>query len=278
MANRLHNLNSWLMQLGSLQIQVILVHDIQDELTGHELDVLLTAISDSRITLIDGHFGAPGLARNAGLIHATGEWVCFWDSDDIPYPSNIVKAVSLVDEATEVVIGQFEFENELNGERIEAKPVQSINSLINNPGIWRMIFRAESISGNTFSAWRLGEDQLFLEEFDLDFRKISFVQEKFYRYFHGGKGHLTSKRELLLELHQVAKLGSKLILDYKGSNASFITTMYSRQIATCLLHGSVSIKFLSTVNLLVTFVRASLNRKRELCRAPILILGNKWQA
>jgi hypothetical protein len=83
---------------------------------------------------------------------------------------------------------------------------------------------------------------------------------------------------LLIELHQVVKSGSKLILNYKGPNASFVTTMYSRQVVTCLLHGGVSLKVLSTVNLLITFMRASLNRKRELCRAPIFILGNKGQA
>jgi glycosyltransferase involved in cell wall biosynthesis len=278
MANRLYNLSSWLTQLGSYQIQVILVHDIQDESTGTELDAILSTLSDSRITLVNGHFGAPGIARNAGLLHVTGEWICFWDSDDVPYPSRIVKAVSLADDATEVVIGQFEFENELTGKCIDAKAVQSINTLINNPGIWRMIFRAKSISGITFSTWRLGEDQLFLEEFDLDSRKVFFVQEKFYRYFYGGKGHLTSNRELLIELHQVAKLGSKLILNYKGPSASFVTTMYFRQTVTCLLHGGVSLKVLSTANLLLTFTRASLNRKREFCRAPILILGNKGQA
>jgi glycosyltransferase involved in cell wall biosynthesis len=278
MANRLQNLSSWLTQLGSLQIQVILVHDVQDESTGPELDAILSTLSDSRITLVNGLFGAPGLARNAGLLHVTGDWICFWDSDDIPYPSRVVKVVSLANEETELIIGQFEYENELTGECIDANPVQSINTLINNPGIWRMIFRTESISGTTFSAWRLGEDQLFLEEFDLDSRKVSFVQEKLYRYFHGGKGHLTSNRELLIELHQIVKSGSKLILNYKGPTASFVTAMYSRQVVTCLLHGSISLKVLSTVNFLITFMRASLNRKRELCRAPILILGNKGQA
>ena len=275
MANRLHNLNTWLSQLGDYQIEVILVHDIQDESTGAELDAVLSTISDSRITLVNGHFGAPGLARNAGLLHVTGEWICFWDSDDIPYPSRIFNAVSLTDESTEVVIGQFKFENELTGKSIDAKAVQSINTLVNNPGIWRMVFRAESISGKTFSAWKLGEDQLFLEEFDLDSRKVSFVEERFYRYFHGGKGHLTNNRELLIELYQVAKSGSNLILNYKGPNASFLTSMYSRQILTCLLHGGINIKVLATVNLFMTFMAASLIRKRELCLAPIFILGNK---
>ena len=275
MANRLHNLNTWLSQLGDYQIEVILVHDIQDESTGGELDALLSTISDSRITLVNGHFGGPGLARNAGLLHVTGEWICFWDSDDVPYPSSIVKAVSMADEETEVVIGQFEFENELTGECVDTKAVQSINALINNPGIWRMIFRTKSISGTTFSGWKLGEDQLFLGEFDLDSRKVCFVQEKFYRYFHGGKGHLTNNRELLIELYQVAKSGSKLILNYKGPNASFLTTTYSRQIVTCLLHGDIKLKVKSIVNLFVTFMAASLIRKRELCLAPILILGNK---
>ena len=199
----------------------------------------------------------------------------FWDSDDVPYPLNLFKAVSLADETIEVVIGQFEFENELTGRCIEAKAVDSINALSNNPGIWRMVFRAESISGKTFSGWKLGEDQLFLEVFDLDSRNVFFVQEKFYRYFHGGEGHLTTNRELLIELYQVAKSGSRLILNYKGPSASFLTTIYSRQIMTCLLHGRIKLKVLSFVNLFMTFMAASFIRKRELCVAPILILGNK---
>jgi len=47
--------------------------------------------------------GAQG-ARNTGIIHAKGEWICLFDSDDIMYPNYLKVMGDAINENTDVVI------------------------------------------------------------------------------------------------------------------------------------------------------------------------------
>lgn len=66
------------------EIELILVNDASSD---HSLDILLDcerAFSDKVIVVNLEHNSGPGGARNAGLCYASGEYIGFVDSDDIP--------------------------------------------------------------------------------------------------------------------------------------------------------------------------------------------------
>lgn len=47
--------------------------------------------------------GAQG-ARNTGIVHANGEWICLFDSDDIMYPNYLDMMNAAIDESADVVV------------------------------------------------------------------------------------------------------------------------------------------------------------------------------
>ena len=77
--------------------------------TYHNLEILLIddgspdncpqlcddwALKDSRIRVIHKANGGLGMARNTGIEYASGEYICFFDSDDFIAPDTIEKAYS----------------------------------------------------------------------------------------------------------------------------------------------------------------------------------------
>ena len=83
MSGRLALMQSWLTSISNLDtVEVIVVHDKQDEETSRELREILNSVNSDRCILIEEFVNSPGLARNLGLKAASGIWVIFADSDD----------------------------------------------------------------------------------------------------------------------------------------------------------------------------------------------------
>ena len=68
-------------------LEIILVDDGSPDTSGLICDTY--AASDARIVVVHKQNGGASDARNAGLDKATGEYVCFADSDDIILPSYV---------------------------------------------------------------------------------------------------------------------------------------------------------------------------------------------
>ena len=63
----------------------------------------------SNFEVIQGNFGSPGSARNAGQFKVNSKWLCFWDSDDEPDIGSFLKMVRLAEASEcELAIGNFE--------------------------------------------------------------------------------------------------------------------------------------------------------------------------
>ena len=67
MANDLVELETWIRDSSGLDVEIIIVHDVQDEETEEQLANLFASLQDHRLRLIQEQVNSPGLARNLGL-------------------------------------------------------------------------------------------------------------------------------------------------------------------------------------------------------------------
>ena len=204
MSGRLENFASWITKV-SPNIKVIVVHDRQDNETGRELQEIINP--NRHIKYIEGEFGSAGAARNAGLAYADTLWTTFWDSDDIPDTLSVLEILERVFEHTDVIVSSFIVRSMEIDEPIRRStpPVGSLKNKLNylakDPGIWRVIFRTETILDLRFTDLKMGEDVLFLAKALDKSEVINFESEFTYTYFRNVPGQLTGNgihtRELL---------------------------------------------------------------------------------
>ena len=199
MAGQLMNFTKWIEAacLRAPLIEVLVIEDGNDGPTRAELSKLRNRFG---FTLLETCLRSPGLARNLGLRNASGEWIIFWDSDDIGYPNLLEEVLKSVDETVEVVVGQYVVHHS-SGEisRISSNDL-NLNDVALNPGIWRIAFRSTVLQDLMFREFRMAEDQIFLAMANLPTLQIYFSGAIFYEYFIGHKGQLTTNPEALKDL------------------------------------------------------------------------------
>lgn len=64
-------------------------------------------VRDSRITVVHGNYGGPGVARNAALDLAKGDIIMFLDSDDMFHPEALERMVKLMSNGCDIAIGEY---------------------------------------------------------------------------------------------------------------------------------------------------------------------------
>jgi glycosyltransferase involved in cell wall biosynthesis len=203
MAGRLGLLEKWLREVENLPVEAIIIHDIQDESTSAELREIIGRHKISRIKLLEGEFGSPGAARNAGLDFSRRTWTAFWDSDDLPELNEVVNAIQEAESSTEVLIGNFSILEGGKSKFISHK--NRLDRVALNPGLWRMVFRSSLLSDLRFDEVRMGEDQLFLVLLNLPKLSIQFNTKNFYSYNRGHAFQLTFCPEVVAEVPQALK-------------------------------------------------------------------------
>lgn len=233
MAGRLANLETWLGEVSELDVEVFLVHDIQDEITGLELRRIVLDKKSSKIILREGKFGTAGITRNSVLSECSGQWITFWDSDDIPNVKNCIKAI---DNSYDVIVGEFLVQMPNGDQRINRHRDThkgSITKVSFEPGIWRIIFQKELISQIRFPKFKMGEDQDFLAQIKWSEAKVKFNPSVFYTYNVGHVFQTTasgnSRASLLDSLAYLSGL-----IDSKQGSESFIRNLASRQFLTLM--------------------------------------------
>lgn len=192
MANELGELESWIRDSSSLDIEIIIVHDIQDNETAEQLGRLIEDLQDNRLRFIQENVNSPGLARNLGLRIVQGQWIAFWDSDDLP---DVKEALASINENfdSEIIIGRYITHQRRSG-REEVSNELDLNQreVGINPGMWRMLFRNSVLVDKQFSEIKMAEDQVFIAELNLDSRLVSFTNRVLYKYFKGRPNQLTN--------------------------------------------------------------------------------------
>lgn len=208
MSGRLDKLERWLTQAEGLPIEIIIIHDIQDENTSLELRRVIGRHKNLEIIFREGQFGSPGAARNAGLILDLKKWVVFWDSDDLPRVRQVMEVIEEARPTDEVLIGNYSINTA--GKSINKYHSNNLDVVALNPGLWRMVFRSELMRHMRFEPIKMGEDQIFLVKLNLQDRKVHFAEDIFYNYYVGHPAQLTSnaieRKNLSLPLIELMKL------------------------------------------------------------------------
>jgi glycosyltransferase involved in cell wall biosynthesis len=248
MSGKLENLNQTILQAENQDIDFILVHDKQDDSTGPELIDLIKKNKKHQIKLIEGTYGNPGGARNAGLREATGTWIIFWDSDDLGFAAQVCSAIKEAPHDASVIIGQCSIHDMRNSKEESRSPVRNLRDLPRFPGMWRIAFKNQQIA--EFPELRMGEDQLFLEKNLKNRTEITFSGLNFYTYFEGVSTQLTSHKKNIADLKIIIDTEFNDLKTKEIKNSHFVTVLIFRQIVTCLKYGDLKLRRYATIRLL----------------------------
>ncbi len=151
----------------------------------------------------------PGGARNIGLQNCTSPWITFWDSDDKPYPHELVAMIQIAEKnGCDVAIGRYveKVERNLFQNSEKASSSQILNEknwqveVGLSPGIWRFAFRFRVIENTTFPELRMGEDQVFIQRVFKNDIPVYLSEKIVYEYRIGSSHQLTANKLNLEEL------------------------------------------------------------------------------
>ena len=168
---------------------------INDGSQDNSLEILNSySKKDDRIIVLNQENGGPGVARNNGLKHASGDYIMFCDSDDFYEPnmceimlneivnSNLDLVVSNINTLKTTGSRPIAFRNynalERTGE-IEKEALLSINL-----ALWNKIFK-KSILDNyniNFPSISTGEDDAFIYLYLIYSKNYKIIKDKLYNY------------------------------------------------------------------------------------------------
>ena len=241
MAGKLSHLKPLLDSCVLLGIEIVIVHDEQDSHTGDELKDIVTSVNSELISLITKSLFSPGKARNLGIEITTGEWICFWDSDDYPIAENFLEMVIQAKQSDhKIAAGKF---RQLRGDvrKVYGNAESEVGRM---PGIWRFAFKKESINGRTFPKYRMGEDQVFLAKILISEQGYFKYEGIVYEYRCENPGQLTKNREAISDLELSIK-DMLEIMTVPKIGESVVPTFLSRQILTLMKQGALRLKLRS---------------------------------
>lgn len=271
MAGRLSNLERVLKdaQNGNLPIEFVLVHDGNDIGTSNELRILSEKY---QVSVVQGNFNSPGLARNYGMENTKANWVAFWDSDDVGNPNALTEAVSKANSRTNILIGGYRTHLISNDQVSKIfMPSRKLDKLMINPGCWRFVFRKEFILETKFPKMKMGEDQVFLAKLRIDESQVTFIDDCFYTYFIGNMNQLTNSASSVAEVLEATKeIGEFIQNNYEVKK--YIYVINARLILSALKNGQIS--FVGFLSLLFKPRVSGIRKKLEWILGFVTVLTN----
>lgn len=242
MFGRLNELRKTLTR--TYDLDVILVHDVKDQFTSPELHQMIIEIDNPAIKILEGEFGSPGAARNAGLEIVDTEWVTFWDSDDIACHHKYVETIRNKTKEIDIIVCQYNVNfTSASNTKIATTNSMSLEDLAIELGLWRMIFRRSHIGETRFTNLLMGEDQLFFLEILEKEPRIDFSTEIVYSYSVGNNSQLTSDPFALSQLDSVIKSLMQNNRENSSRLRTFKRILILRQLISALSSRYVKGKF-----------------------------------
>lgn len=204
------NIQNIVISSDHLTTEFVFILDTNETLAFQELHKLCATYLDKNYTILISNDRNPGSSRNLGMVACSGEWIVFCDCDDLPYLVNVINSIATCNKNSQILIGSFEIEKldlvenqKPNSELVKDKEWETI---ANNPGIWRWIFKRSLTSSVRFPKSSMGEDQYFLIQILALEPEIEFTSKVLYRYRLGTVNSLTQSKKFLVDLVIVLKL------------------------------------------------------------------------
>ncbi|MBQ3216121.1 MAG: glycosyltransferase [Oscillospiraceae bacterium] len=180
-----------LMEQDYQNIEIIPVNDGSKDASGQILDDL--AAEDARVKPIHKENGGAASARNAGIDAATGEFICFVDSDDaveLNYISHLVESAEK--EQADIAVCGFSYwsqnANKLcNGETPDgiyegreylARFLKDWSCSL----LWNKIYRREVVGDIRMATGHRVDDEYFTYQVVMNSRKVVVTSPHLYRY------------------------------------------------------------------------------------------------
>ena len=233
-------LAEWALDNSSSGIELILVFDEQSNQQAFQRNTLINFLAMPFVRSISGTYGAPGLARNAGAELCQGEWIAFWDVDDLPNIEEILNALHSVKSNVDVLVGQFKITDARSHESSEGPIARNSKDLAINPGLWRVVFKRQSINGIKFSSGKMGEDQEFLIRTKYWEKNVEYIDENFYNYFTNQSQQLTSNPSNIVDLKEIL---IRTLIFFRIENKNEILQLFAaRQLITLVKRGNAKLK------------------------------------
>lgn len=278
MSGRLDALYSAISSALNSEIKVIVIHDKADDDTEVELREIKKKLDNRNFELITGEFNSPGKARNEGIIRTTSEWVTFWDADDRPVVSNLLKLLEVVRTTnSDIGVGAFQnvwFSNPEKSTENQTH-MKGLNFLAATPGIWRMIIRTGIVSEHLFHDYLLAEDQVILSDFVLTSRKITLSRLVVYHYVSGGPSSLTGNHKKTDDLiRSTAHILANIEKSDSDAQKQFDWILVGLQTVSLIKYGSLANR-LYAIKLLYKFYAQAPWKSKKMVLRKIFKVGDR---
>ena len=173
-------------------IEILLIDD------GSTDDTLLLAEAaaqrDDRVVVIRQSNSGPGAARNKGIEKASGEFICFVDSDDVLDPAALSMLMDAMDQETDLVqcrackvFDDGRADNDLwRTDELELSPYDAMEDYLYNPqpviryAVWAKLIRKSALEGISFPILNNSEDVAFTAFLIAKCRKLRYIPHVLY--------------------------------------------------------------------------------------------------
>jgi glycosyltransferase involved in cell wall biosynthesis len=218
--NLADNLEESIESILNQNLQDFEIIAVDDGSTDSSLEILIEfAKKDPRITVLSQKNSFAGVARNAGISVATGEYLLFLDGDDFFEQDLLSVVANFMDrDKSDVAIFQYKYFNtETNADENEIKGInkriadldENNHILVNtadisdelftfsNPMPWNKMFRASFVKDNNlrFQNLVLSNDVYFSDTALSISNKISVIYKAFVHYRYNNSSSLRNRRD-----------------------------------------------------------------------------------
>ena len=193
------------------KFKIIFILDSCPPYAENDLKELLFPTKNINFIVLNRDYNSAGESRNEGLSIIDTEWLCFWDSDDLPNLSGFYNLyTSVSSENVDLVVGQIRTTYLRNGLEIKSKTTKTSShlTLALDLGFTRILYRSLFIKELFFSKYKTGEDILFLAEIICKKPSIIFSQTLVYNYLNSN--WIINKTDTTL-VYKLLQLYSRLV-------------------------------------------------------------------
>lgn len=216
---------------------------IDDESPDNSYEIARNIIeNDDRFKIVKQKNKGIGGARNTGLLYATGEYVCFLDSDDW-WEENFLNVMisEIAKTKCDVVVCAYQEVTEILEKRYIPNNLQckiydnykASIAVMESPTVWNKLYKKTLWKGISFPEnIKIGEDLATLYKVVYKAKNIYYIDECLYNYF--------IRKDSLTRTYSESKVEDRLLIfelikndinkNYKNINDIFIYKLYFQHI------------------------------------------------